>query len=65
MKSILIAVLAACVSMLITSGIVAFATAAPIAPDAAVTATTALELDAYVSAMVDEQYRQVMSRSER
>ncbi len=56
MKSTLYTVLAACVVMLMTSGLVAFATAAP-EVDAHAAA------DAYVSEMIDSHY-QVMLGTE-
>ena len=60
MKSTMLAVLAACVSMLITSGVVAFATAAPSRPEPTAVAVGDIEADQYVSAFIDAQYRKVI-----
>ncbi|MBI5508060.1 MAG: hypothetical protein HY903_04835 [Deltaproteobacteria bacterium] len=58
----MIAILAACVSMLVTSGIVAFATAAPVAFEPSSTMSDD-DLDRYVSAYIDEQYRKLVAAS--
>ena len=63
MKSTLIAVVAACLAMLATSGIVALATAAPstsLTTEANGTTTTVVE--DYISSFIDEQYRAVLAR---
>jgi hypothetical protein len=61
MRSTLLAVLAACLSMLITSGVVALATAASGRPEVATVAAANVEADEYVSALIDAQYRKVMT----
>ena len=54
-------VVAASLAMLATSGIVALATAAPVQE----TAVEDAELEAWISAQIDEQYREVMARSQQ
>jgi hypothetical protein len=61
MKSTFLAVLAACLSMLVTSGVVAFATAAPARPEPTAVAAADIEADQYVSAFIDAQYRRAMA----
>ena len=65
MKSTLLAVLAACLSMLITSGVVALATAATGKPEVTAVARADIEADQYVSALIDAQYRKVMAAERR
>lgn len=61
MKNTIYAVIAACLAMLATSGIVALATAAPSV--AGPLDTVEIEqFDAWISDMIDEQYRDAMAR---
>jgi hypothetical protein len=62
MRNTLYAAVAASLAMLATSGIVALATAAP--PAAPQRAEDA-QVEAWVSAMIDQQYREVVARNER
>ena len=61
MKNTLYAVVAACLAMLATSGIVALATAAP-SNQAAVVEMDDAEFDAWISEQIDAQYRQTLER---
>ena len=63
MKNTLYAVVAACLAMLATSGIVALATAAPAVPTADVSQPQDADFEAWISAQIDAQYRAVQQRN--
>ena len=62
MKPTLAAILATCVAMLITSGIVVFATAATSAPEAPVTDAVSEELQAEIDTAIMRQLNDVQTR---
>ena len=62
MRNTFYAVVAASLAMLATSGIVALATAAPRTQPQM---TEDAEVEAWISQMIDEQYREVVARNQR
>jgi hypothetical protein len=63
LKGTLYAVIAACLAMLATSGLVAFATAASPAPPAGLASVSDADLEAHVSALIDAQVAAIARRN--
>jgi hypothetical protein len=62
LKGTLYTVIAACLAMLATSGLVAFATAASPTPPVVVEAPSRADLEAHVSALIDAQVAAISQR---